>query len=91
MRNFKFFHGLDNKMIVAWNRVEEEELGQYHGIDAEAELTNALANEIARTIDEDIINRLTREINGGSNLRLSTTNINADYFQHYLNMGDERA
>lgn len=91
MRNFKFFHGLDTKMAVVWNRETIENLEQYHGIDAEAELTNMLANEIARTIDEDIIDRLTREINGGNNLQLSTTNINADYFQHYLNMGDERA
>ena len=34
-------------------------------VDAEAELSRLLASEMARAIDENMVNELTRRINGG--------------------------
>jgi hypothetical protein len=89
VKNFKFFHGLivdeftlyangNNRMTVAWNG--ETTIGTT--IDAEAELTRMMSEEITRGIDEEIINRLTRRINSGDNL---------DYFDRWMNMGGNTA
>lgn len=62
IKDFKFFHGIVNvKMRLVW----PEGMEDLQAIDAENELTRLLSNEIARTIDDDIIQTLTRRINGG--------------------------
>jgi len=63
---FKFFHGtVKTKFTVHWNPELEQDLNFYHGIDAEAELTRIMSEEIARAVDEEIIQTITRRINGG--------------------------
>ena len=70
MRKFKFFVGIDKNvfvmdqrpMRVVWEPDMAEDLNYHHGINAEAELTNLLSSEIARTIDENIINDIYRKI-----------------------------
>jgi len=66
MRKFTFFVGISKPTLTAtWSPEFNDSLFTNHGIDAEAELTRIMSIEIARTIDEDIIRTLTREINGG--------------------------
>lgn len=66
MRKFTFFVGISKPTLTAvWEPVMSEDMLLYDNVDAERELTNLLSAEIARTIDEDIIRRLTSEINGG--------------------------
>ena len=45
--------------------------------------------EIANEIDNEIIRELTRTINGGD--QIAIRNVNADYLQRYLDMGENRA
>lgn len=79
VKNFKFFHGVIRSTLTAtWSAQEHE----HYGIDAEAELTRMMSEEITRGIDEEIINRLTRRINSGDNL---------DYFDRWMNMGGNTA
>ena len=79
VKNFKFFHGVIRSTLTAtWSAQEHE----YYSIDAEAELTRMMSNEIARTIDDEIIDRLTRMVNGNDNL---------DYFNRWMGMGGQRA
>jgi hypothetical protein len=64
--SFKFFHGtVKTKFTVHWNPELEQDLNFYHGIDAEAELTRIMSEEISRRVDEEIIRTITRRINGG--------------------------
>ncbi|MEY4572151.1 MAG: hypothetical protein RLZ10_1377 [Bacteroidota bacterium] len=72
------------RLRAVWNREAGEDLVQYHGIDAEAELTRIMSEEIARGIDEDIIRTITRRINGGGN-------DNIRYLNHWMDIGDNRA
>ena len=66
MRNFKFFVGfIKPTMTISWDEGNMNEMLGYNDIDAERQLTDLLSEEISRTIDEDIIRRLTREINEG--------------------------
>jgi hypothetical protein len=82
---FKFFHGvISGKLTVVWSPQMDEDLNFHHGIDAEAELTRMMSEEIARGIDENILRTITRRINGGSNHGI-------DYLNHWLRMGDNRA
>jgi hypothetical protein len=61
MRKFTFFVGISKPTLTAtWTPESVEDI-----INAEQELTRILSAEISRTIDEDIIRTLTREINGG--------------------------
>jgi hypothetical protein len=63
---FKFFYGtVKTKFTVHWNPELEQDLNFYHGIDAEAELTRIMSEEISRRVDEEIIRTITRRINGG--------------------------
>jgi hypothetical protein len=63
VKNFKFFHGVIRSSLTAtWTHQE----GELFGIDAEEELTRLMSNEIAREIDNNIIEELTRRINGGN-------------------------
>jgi len=66
MRKFTFFVGISKPTLTAaWEPVMSPDMLLYDNMDAEQELTRMLSAEIARTIDEDILRRLTREINGG--------------------------
>lgn len=85
MRNFKFFHGYVG-LTVAW--VPEHNADDYVGLDVEQELTRLLSNEIARGIDEEIITRLTRTINGGHNNEIQR---NLNYLNHWIGIGGQRA
>lgn len=76
VREFKFFNGftIDSEGIqgivrtlrAQWRPEIAEDLDFFHGIDAEAELTRLMSEEIARGIDDDIIRTITRRINGGN-------------------------
>jgi hypothetical protein len=84
-REFKFFHGTINKKLTAvWTPQIAEDLNDVYAIDAEAELTRVMSEEIARGIDEEIINTITRRINGGYNHGI-------DYLNHWIRIGDNRA
>lgn len=93
MRNFKFFHGYDNKFTAVW--MPETDGREYYDADIEGELTNLLSQEIANEIDNNIIELLTRRINSmepsifEGEVQSFTNNIN--YLNHYLNVGGQRA
>jgi hypothetical protein len=72
------------RLRAMWTREANEDLNHHHGIDAEAELTRIMSEEIARGIDEDVIRTITRRINGGDNHGV-------DYLNHWLRIGDNRA
>ena len=56
----------ERTMHVASIRNETaDDLSYYHAIDAEAELTRLMSEQISEEIDNEMINILTRRINGG--------------------------
>jgi hypothetical protein len=71
VREFKFFHGITiqtegirnivRTLRAQWSPELVDDLINVHAIDAEAELTRILSEEIAREMDENVI----RIINGG--------------------------
>ena len=75
VREFKFFHGITiqtegiqnivRTLRAQWRPELVDDLTEVYAINAEAELTRLLSGEIARSIDNDIINELTIRINGG--------------------------
>lgn len=64
INQFKFFHGIKNKFTVLWT--PEHNAEDIFGFNAEGELTRLLSEQIAEEIDNEIIDELTRRINGGS-------------------------
>ena len=76
VREFKFFHGITiqtegiqgivRTLRAQWRPELVDDLNYYHGIDAEAELTRLMSEEIARGVDENIMRTITRRINGGN-------------------------
>lgn len=65
MRKFQFFSGFRGPTLVAsWSPEMSNDLLLYHNVDAEAELTRLLSEEIARSIDNEIMQNLIRDING---------------------------
>jgi hypothetical protein len=76
VREFKFFHGVTiqtegiqgiiRTLRAQWRPELVDDLNYYHGIDAEAELTRLMSEEIARGVDENIMRTITRRINGGN-------------------------
>jgi hypothetical protein len=83
--DFKFFHGLvKGRTTVVW--MPETDGRDYYGLDVEQELTRLMSREIARGIDNEIINRLTELMSDEGN-QIVERNVNADYLQRYLNMG----
>jgi len=83
IREFKFFHGITIQTegiqgIIRTLRAQ----WRPEPIDAEAELTRLMSAQIAEEIDNEIMNILTRRINGGNN--------NLDYLNHWLSI-DNRA
>lgn len=66
MRKFTFFKGFSKPTLTAsWTPEMSDDSINYNMVNAEEELTRMLSAEIARTIDEDIMRRIAREINGG--------------------------
>jgi hypothetical protein len=75
IREFKFFHGITiqsegiqnivRTLRTQWRPELVDDLINVNAIDTEAELTRILSEEIAREMDDEIINILTRRINGG--------------------------
>ena len=90
IREFKFFHGVTiqsegiqniiRTLRAQWRPELVDDLNTVHTIDAEAELTRLMSEQIAEEIDNEIINIVTRGINGG--------NDNVDYFDRWLNIGN---
>jgi hypothetical protein len=60
MKNFKFFRGITNRRSIGLWWPENDEQTDV--------VVNHLAEELSRQIDEDIVVRLTRRINGGRQL-----------------------
>jgi len=90
VREFKFFHGITiqtegiqnivRTLRAQWRPELVDDLNTVHTIDAEAELTRLMSEQISEEIDNEMINILTRRINGG--------NDNIDYFDRWLNIGN---
>jgi hypothetical protein len=86
--NFKFFHGVTGvKLTAVW--MPETDGRDYYGLNIEQELTRLMSREIANEIDNEIINRLT--VLMGDVDQIAVRNVNADYLQRYLDMGENRA
>lgn len=85
VREFKFFYGITVESNEIQGMVRRLRANwQPDPIDAEQELTSMLSNEISRTIDEDIIQRLIDE----TTENIETT---ASYLNYWLNIGGNRA
>jgi hypothetical protein len=89
--DFKFFHGLvKGRTTVLW--IPETDGREYYNI--EEQLTRRISREIANEIDNGIMNRLTHIMGDGANRivnQIVERNVNADYLQRYLDMGENRA
>ena len=80
--DFKFFHGLINgRTTVVW--MPETDGREYYDI------TEQLTRLMSREIDNDVIRQLTTMV--GDVDQISVRNVNADYLQRYLDMGENRA
>ena len=76
VREFKFFHGVTiqtegiqrivRTLRAQWRPELIDDLNAVHTIDAVSELTRLLSEEMAQEIDNEMINVLTRRINGGN-------------------------
>jgi len=64
-------------------------------VDIETELTNMLSEQIAQEIDNNIIDELTRRINGDEPSifegRIQRLNTNLEYFNRWMDIGGQRA
>jgi len=88
VREFRFFHGITiqsegiqnivRTLRAQWRPELVDDLNTVHTIDAEAELTRLMSDQIVEEIDNEMINILTRRINGG--------NDNIDYLDRWLNI-----
>ena len=75
VREFKFFHGVTiqtegiqrivRTLRAQWRPELIDDLNALHTVDAEAELTRLMSEQISEEIDNEMINILTRRINGG--------------------------
>lgn len=75
VREFRFFHGITiqsegiqnivRTLRAQWRPELVNDLNYYHGIDAEAELTRLMSEQIVEEIDNEVVNILTGRINGG--------------------------
>jgi hypothetical protein len=63
MRNFKFFVGISKPTLsVDWVDDNWNDLVGYNTVDVEETMIRLMSDEIARTVDEDTLRRLTNEI-----------------------------
>ena len=84
IREFNFFHGfVRNLTLVPAPELVVDNI--------EDELTNLLSSEIAREIDNNIIEELARIAGNNGEMRFITNNVNVNYLEHYINMGGNRA
>ena len=75
VREFKFFHGVTiqsegiqgiiRTLRTQWTPELIDDLNAVHTIDAEAELTRLMSEQISEEVDRDIVRRLTGIWNGG--------------------------
>ena len=75
IREFRFFHGITiqsegiqnivRTLRAQWSPELVDDLINVHTIDAEAELTRLMSEQIAQEMDNEIINELRIRINGG--------------------------
>jgi len=75
VREFRFFHGITiqsegiqnivRTLRAQWRPELVDDLNYYHGIDAEAELTRLMSEQIVEEIDNEVVNILTGRINRG--------------------------
>ena len=75
VREFRFFHGITiqsegiqgiiRTLRAQWRPEWIDDLNTVHTIDAEAELTRLMSEQVSEEIDNEMINILTRRINGG--------------------------
>lgn len=75
VREFRFFHGITiqsegiqnivRTLRAQWRPELVDDLNTVHTIDAEAELTRLMSEQIAEEVDRDMIRRLTGIWNGG--------------------------
>jgi len=75
VREFRFFHGITiqsegiqrivRTLRAQWRPELIDDLNAVHTIDAEAELIRLLSEEMTNEVDENVIRRITGEINGG--------------------------
>jgi hypothetical protein len=87
--NFRFFHGvIGRKLTAVW--MPETDGREFYGNEIEEGLTRLMSREIANGIDNEIIDRLSRMMNGEDS-QIIERNVNVDYLQYYLNMGGNRA
>ena len=75
----------ERTLRAIWTDESALDLNTYHAIDAEAELTRILADEMLREWDNEVITELTRRINGGDNLT-----DNANYLNRWLDIGNNQ-
>ena len=66
VKDFKFFRGIVEKQRAFTVQYNNDIV---RNLDVEDELVRLMSQEIANEIDNDIIRRLTRRINGGENQR----------------------
>jgi hypothetical protein len=74
VREFRFFHGITiqsegiqrivRTLRAQWRPELIDDLNAVHTIDAEAELIRLLSEEMTNEVDENVIRRITGEING---------------------------
>ena len=74
VREFRFFHGITiqsegiqnivRTLRAQWRPELIDDLNAVHTIDAEAELTRLMSEQIVEEIDNEVINILTGRING---------------------------
>ena len=75
VREFRFFHGITiqsegiqnivRTLRAQWRPELVDDLNNVYSIDAEAELTRLMSEQIVEEIDNEVINILTGRINGG--------------------------
>ena len=75
VREFRFFHGITiqsegiqnivRTLRAQWRPELIDDLNTVHTIDAEAELTRLMSEQISEEVDRDIVRRLTGLWNGG--------------------------
>ena len=58
--NYEQWARLSTTLRIVWSREMAQDVGAFHNIDAEAELTALLSHEITQEIDRDIVNQLFR-------------------------------
>lgn len=72
IRQFKFFNGFTNGDFVLYSNGNRAMTISWDGVttlntNAEDDLVRILSEEMSRVIDDEIVDRLTRQINSGFN------------------------